>query len=195
MSITKEKAKESLQILKELFEDELISKEDYEEKKKEVLALLSGELSRPNDATLKKGYIKKTFDQHLSEIFDSTGVTGAVSSQNTSNFTTISDKTISQTPNTKITSKSSSLIQSPILNESSINPSSKPLQFKKLDNVKTLSEHTNYIFSLVIGSGKLFSASHDTTIKVWDLRSLNCLKTIEAHSQPIYALILTETHL
>lgn len=71
--------------------------------------------------------------------------------------------------------------------------------------VRTLRGHSNYVTDLVQlpSSGYLVSASHDTTIKVWDLMNIPedtngkdgegrtcCLQTIPAHDGPIIRLFL-----
>jgi len=68
--------------------------------------------------------------------------------------------------------------------------------FKSLSCVATLDGHTHKIFGLAIGAGKLFSCSYDCSIKVWDLRTLKCIHTIEkAHPHPVYCLLATDKQL
>jgi WD40 repeat protein len=69
------------------------------------------------------------------------------------------------------------------------------------DCVYILQGHSNYVTALIqLSSGYLASASHDTTIKIWDLTNLlrdqeqyisdRCILTINAHTGPIFRLCL-----
>ncbi|XP_051122111.1 zinc finger CCCH domain-containing protein 17-like [Andrographis paniculata] len=57
-----------------------------------------------------------------------------------------------------------------------------------------LKEHTGAVCSLVIGSGskRLYSGSKDSTIKVWDVQSLQCLQTLHGHTSDVTAVLCWE---
>ena len=54
--------------------------------------------------------------------------------------------------------------------------------------IVTLSEHTNYVWFLIINEEKdlLISWSNDKSIKIWDLITYKCIKTINAHAHTSY---------
>src|SRR5687768_13069036 len=72
MSITKEQAKEALQSFKEFLDDGLITKEEYEAKKKEVLDRMgTGTVAKPNQTPSPAfSTSQKSFDQQIAEIFE-----------------------------------------------------------------------------------------------------------------------------
>ncbi len=68
-------------------------------------------------------------------------------------------------------------------------------QFNKLKDqkvgAKTFYGHTDAVCSLAIAqSGELLSGSWDDTIKVWDLKSGQCLKTLEGHTSWVSCLAI-----
>ena len=67
---------------------------------------------------------------------------------------------------------------------------------KALQSMHTLSEHNGIIYALepyVIDDKQyLASASHDRTIKLWDLSNNTVIATLEGHDGPIWALTLFE---
>eukprot|EP01114_Cavostelium_apophysatum_P010989 TRINITY_DN2514_c0_g1_i1.p1 TRINITY_DN2514_c0_g1~~TRINITY_DN2514_c0_g1_i1.p1 ORF type:complete len:381 (-),score=68.39 TRINITY_DN2514_c0_g1_i1:25-1167(-) len=65
----------------------------------------------------------------------------------------------------------------------------------ELQCVATMSGHTNYVFALAISGVRLFSASGDGSIKVWDLRNLGCVATITEHEGTVYALTVNDKYL
>jgi len=68
--------------------------------------------------------------------------------------------------------------------------------FTELQNVATMTGHTNYVFALAYDDeSHLFSASGDRSIKVWDLETLECKATLKEHDNNVYALALNRTHL
>jgi WD40 repeat protein len=57
-------------------------------------------------------------------------------------------------------------------------------------SLKTIVGHNGIVYALVMTStGKLASASADKTIKLWDLDTLECLKTITGHEDSVRSLI------
>ena len=43
------------------------------------------------------------------------------------------------------------------------------------------------------GDTKVVSGSYDKTIRIWDLRTGGCLRTLEAHSAAVFCLQFDET--
>lgn len=64
------------------------------------------------------------------------------------------------------------------------------LQQREVHNLKG---HESYVFCLCTTphSQVLISGSYDEHVRIWDLRSGSCVRTIEAHSDPVTAL---DTH-
>jgi F-box/WD-40 domain protein 7 len=44
---------------------------------------------------------------------------------------------------------------------------------------RTLIEHTNWIYAIAVYKNKIVSASRDNTIKIWDIETTKCIKTIQ----------------
>lgn len=59
--------------------------------------------------------------------------------------------------------------------------------FLKTEPVKTLTGHTNYVFSVNYNpdSNLIVSGSFDETIRIWDVKSGKCKNQIPAHSDPV----------
>ncbi|KXS19187.1 WD40 repeat-like protein [Gonapodya prolifera JEL478] len=55
--------------------------------------------------------------------------------------------------------------------------------------VRTLREHEGKVYSLVVMEDRLYSASSDKTIKVWNLRDLTCIATLSGHTDGVNSLI------
>ena len=57
---------------------------------------------------------------------------------------------------------------------------------------RKLTGHTGYVWSLAISQGgQLISGSSDKSIKVWDIRSGECLKTLKGHTSSVLSLAIT----
>jgi WD40 repeat protein len=59
--------------------------------------------------------------------------------------------------------------------------------------VRTLDGHTRYVNGVAVTSDGRFavSASHDTTLKVWDLGTGQVLRTLEGHTRPVDGVAVT----
>ncbi|XP_051116673.1 zinc finger CCCH domain-containing protein 48-like [Andrographis paniculata] len=55
--------------------------------------------------------------------------------------------------------------------------------------VALLKEHTGAVCSLVVGSKRLYSGSKDSTIKQWDVHTLQCLQTLHGHTSDVTAVL------
>jgi WD40 repeat protein len=56
----------------------------------------------------------------------------------------------------------------------------------------TLDGHTDQVRSIKISHdfGKLFSSSEDNTIKIWSIRTGECLATLKGHEGPVFDIAL-----
>ena len=54
----------------------------------------------------------------------------------------------------------------------------------------TLKAHNFSVKSLALDGQRLFSSSHDKTIKIWDLNTNTCTATLQGHSGAVYSLKL-----
>ncbi|KAJ3343638.1 protein with putative role during mitosis [Gonapodya sp. JEL0774] len=54
--------------------------------------------------------------------------------------------------------------------------------------LRTLREHTGKVYSLITMEDRLYSASSDKTIKVWDLHDLSCIATLTGHTDGVNSL-------
>lgn len=58
-----------------------------------------------------------------------------------------------------------------------------------------LKGHDGAVHSLVIGAGRLYSGSRDSTIKAWDLQTMQCLQTLYAHSSDVTSVLCWSSYL
>jgi len=56
----------------------------------------------------------------------------------------------------------------------------------------TLNSHSGRIFCLLLHSNRCFSASSDKTVKVWNLETLDCVKTLEGHTEGVNVIIAVD---
>lgn len=49
--------------------------------------------------------------------------------------------------------------------------------------------------ALATSDNKLFSGSYDGTVKVWDVVTLECLKTLAGHTGPVRTLVSSGGHM
>ena len=55
--------------------------------------------------------------------------------------------------------------------------------------------HTDAVRALAMADNKLFSGSYDGTVKVWDVETLECLKTLAGHTGPVRTLVYSGGHM
>mmetsp|Transcript_26651 Transcript_26651/g.50639 ORF Transcript_26651/g.50639 Transcript_26651/m.50639 type:complete len:532 (+) Transcript_26651:449-2044(+) len=58
-----------------------------------------------------------------------------------------------------------------------------------------LQGHDEIVWAMEMSGRRLFSASADKTIRVWDTQALRCLHVLEEHTRPVLSLAVTSTHL
>ncbi|KKR67263.1 MAG: NWD2 protein [Candidatus Uhrbacteria bacterium GW2011_GWE2_40_58] len=53
--------------------------------------------------------------------------------------------------------------------------------------------HTNWVFSVAISSDKkwIVSGSEDCTIKVWNVKTEECMRTLEGHRNRVYSVVFS----
>ena len=65
----------------------------------------------------------------------------------------------------------------------------------KLEEILTLNGHHDDVYSVIsLESNKLISCSKDKTIKIWNLETGQCLKTLTEHSLPVNTIFLLANH-
>jgi WD40 repeat protein len=64
-----------------------------------------------------------------------------------------------------------------------------------MKEVRTLSGHNASVYALACWEATLYSASKDTTIKVWDLDTWHCIRTLSGHAGEVTALSASAQHL
>lgn len=55
--------------------------------------------------------------------------------------------------------------------------------------------HTDAVRALAVANNRLFSGSYDGTVKVWDVDTLACLKTLAGHTGPVRTLVYSGGHM
>ena len=55
--------------------------------------------------------------------------------------------------------------------------------------------HTDAVRALAAANSRLFSGSYDGTVKVWDVDTLVCLKTLAGHTGPVRTLVYSGGHM
>lgn len=58
----------------------------------------------------------------------------------------------------------------------------------------TFTGHTGPVWALAIGDGLLMSGSSDSTIKVWDLTTSKCKRTLSGHEGIVHAVAVRGEH-
>ena len=46
-----------------------------------------------------------------------------------------------------------------------------------------------------MANGRLFSGSYDGTVRVWDIETLACLRTLAGHTGPVRTLVYSAGHM
>lgn len=55
--------------------------------------------------------------------------------------------------------------------------------------------HTDAVRALAVANERLFSGSYDGTVKVWDVDTLACLRTLAGHTGPVRTLVYSGGHM
>ncbi|XP_021765944.1 zinc finger CCCH domain-containing protein 48-like [Chenopodium quinoa] len=61
--------------------------------------------------------------------------------------------------------------------------------------VAPLKGHTQAVVSLIYGAKRLYSGSMDSTVKVWDLETMQCIHTLAKHSEVVMSVLCWEQFL
>ena len=59
----------------------------------------------------------------------------------------------------------------------------------------SIAGHTDAVRALAVANNRLFSGSYDGTVKVWDVDTLVCLKTLAGHTGPVRTLVYSGGHM
>eukprot|EP01117_Protostelium_nocturnum_P018763 TRINITY_DN7913_c0_g1_i1.p1 TRINITY_DN7913_c0_g1~~TRINITY_DN7913_c0_g1_i1.p1 ORF type:complete len:407 (+),score=55.49 TRINITY_DN7913_c0_g1_i1:93-1313(+) len=176
--MNKDQLNEALSIFKELIENNLISQQEYEQKRQEIQVLIS-KLEGGNSGNINNNGIERR---------ETTGGSNAVFSDYRQTQETLK--------NQKLAAQFSSLREAEQKQQSKNVPSSAPLS-SNLQNVAVIQAHNGYVFSLALSptSSCLYSASGDHTIKVWDLETLSCFETLQDHTNTVCSLTIDDDRL
>ena len=49
--------------------------------------------------------------------------------------------------------------------------------------------------ALAVANDRLFSGSYDGTVKVWDVKTMECLQTLAGHTGPVRTLVYSGGHM
>ena len=55
--------------------------------------------------------------------------------------------------------------------------------------------HSDAVRALSVANGRLFSGSYDGTVRVWDIETLACLRTLAGHTGPVRTLVYSAGHM
>lgn len=55
--------------------------------------------------------------------------------------------------------------------------------------------HSDAVRALAVANERLFSGSYDGTVKVWDVRTMECLQTLAGHTGPVRTLVYSGGHM
>jgi len=54
-----------------------------------------------------------------------------------------------------------------------------------------LSGHTDWVNCMIVSGGRLYSGSEDNTIRVWDMSTLECVRTLSGHTHYVECMIVS----
>lgn len=57
------------------------------------------------------------------------------------------------------------------------------------------SGHSDAVRALAVANDRLFSGSYDGTVKVWDVKTMECLQTLAGHTGPVRTLVYSGGHI
>ena len=63
------------------------------------------------------------------------------------------------------------------------------------DATALLKGHAGAVVCLVFGAGRLYSGSMDNTVKVWDLKTMQCIHTLDKHSEVVMSVVCWDQYL
>ncbi len=55
--------------------------------------------------------------------------------------------------------------------------------------------HSDAVRALAVANDRLFSGSYDGTVKVWDVKTMECLQTLAGHTGPVRTLVYSGGHM
>ena len=62
-------------------------------------------------------------------------------------------------------------------------------------NGRPCAGHTDAVRALAVANDRLFSGSYDGTVKVWDVKTMECLQTLAGHTGPVRTLVYSGGHM
>lgn len=65
----------------------------------------------------------------------------------------------------------------------------------KLMEAANCAGHSDAVRALAVANERLFSGSYDGTVKVWDVRTMECLQTLAGHTGPVRTLVYSGGHM
>lgn len=193
-------AREALQTFKELFEDGIISQEEYDQKRQDALAMLTnsfggmkrGDAAPQATASPARRPTVTQAQQTALEANLAAARSGQVADAGPGARATVTleAQLAAILDSDEFTAEALSSTAAP-----AAAPSADPegeekslaasIGYKRRKNVATLADHTNYVFSVAVVGSNLYSGSGDTTVKLWDLQTLKCAQTMEGHTAAV----------
>jgi len=79
-----------------------------------------------------------------------------------------------------------------VSSSTAVSPPDAPVTFTEpVPAQKILQGHDEIVWAIEVSGRRLFSASADKTIRVWDVDQLRCVKVLEDHTRPVLSLALS----